>query len=700
MTTTDSTNPLLVSVGLPPYDRISPADVEPGVNEMLTRAEQILESLEASDDLSWDAVMTPLEQIDLLFEYGWSPVTHLMSVLSSEELRTAHDSVLPRVVEFGLRLRQSRRIYEKLTALRASDAWQSMEGARQRIMTRSIQQSELSGIALSDEDRSVFNTIEQELSQLNTKFANNVLDATKAWHLDLTDSAQVEGLPESLKRLMASAWSAADGNSDHETATAESGPWRVTLDHPCFGPFMEHCRDRQLRETAYRQYIQRAASGKTDNTNLISRILKLRQQKSELLGFRNYAELSLSTKMADDTSAILSMSERLRSAAYDAAKQELNEVSKIAAENGHEGDLCHWDIPFWAERLREERYAFTDEQLRPYFSLDRVLNGLFGLCHQLFGITVSKAENGVAPVWHKDVRYYDVADESGNTIAGFYLDPFSRPSNKRGGAWMNDCIGRSVTQKSVRLPVAHLVCNSTPPAGEVPSLLTFREVETLFHEFGHGLQHMLTTINERDAAGINGVEWDAVELPSQFMENWCYHRPTLMQMAIHFETGKPLPDDLYQKLCAARNYRAASQLLRQLQFGLTDIELHSSFDPDGNESPFDVERRIAETTSVMMPLPENKFLCAFQHIFAGGYAAGYYSYKWAEVLSADAFAAFEDAGLDDADAVTRTGRHFRDTVLALGGSEHPMDIFRRFRGRDPDPDALLRQCGLLKSAQA
>jgi oligopeptidase A len=697
MSPSETNNPLLIHDGIPAFDRIKPEHVEPGITQMLERAQEILTRIEDSSSASWDELMTPMNEIDLLFEYGWSPVTHLMSVATSDELRAAHDAVLPRVVEFGLRMRQSDSLYRIYCGIRDAPEWSTLNNAQQRIVTKAIQQAELSGIALTGKARAEFNEIEQELSQLNTQFANNVLDATKAWKLDLTDADDIDGFPQSLKRLCAAAWSNADENKDKQPATPDAGPWRITLDIPCFGPFMEHCRKPELRERVYRQYIQRAASGDMDNTPLIARILKLRRRKSELLGFRNYAELSLSTKMADDAEAVHAMSERLRAAAFDAAKNELAEVTAFANSNGHEGELRHWDVAFWAERLREERYAFTDEELRPYFSLDRVLAGLFELCERLFGVHV-RAADGKAPVWHPDVRYFEVDNEAGQSIAAFFLDPYSRPSNKRGGAWMNDCIGRSVVGDQTRLPVAHLVCNSTPPTGDVPSLMTFREVETLFHEFGHGLQHMLTTVNERDAAGINGVEWDAVELPSQFMENWCYHRPTLMSMAVHYQTGELLPDDLYRKLCAARHYRAASQLLRQLQFGLTDMALHSTFDPDADESAFDVERRIAETTSVLPPLPENRFLCSFQHIFAGGYAAGYYSYKWAEVLSADAFAAFEAAGLDDETAIAETGRKFRDTILSLGGSQHPMDVFRQFRGREPDPDALLRQCGLLNAA--
>jgi oligopeptidase A len=350
-------------------------------------------------------------------------------------------------------------------------------------------------------------------------------------------------------------------------------------------------------------------------------------------------------------------------------------------------------VAFWAERLREERFDLSDEQLRPYFPLERVLEGLFALTSRLFGITVEAAD-GEVPTWHEDVRYFRVRDEAGQQIAAFYLDPYSRPEDKRGGAWMDECLSRRIVDNLLQLPVAYLVCNGTPPVGESPSLMTFREVETLFHEFGHGLQHMLTTVDYADASGINGIEWDAVELPSQFMENWCYHRTTLMGIARHFETGEPLPDELFENLCRARTYRAGSLMLRQLNFGILDLYLHHQYDPAGEETVLQAQQRIALGTSALEPLAEDRFLCGFQHIFAGGYAAGYYSYKWAELLSADAFSAFEDAGLEDEQAVALTGRRFRDTVLASGGGRHPMEVFRDFRGREPSTDALLRHNGL------
>ncbi|MCA9010899.1 MAG: M3 family metallopeptidase, partial [Planctomycetaceae bacterium] len=584
-------NPLLIKTGLPAYDRILPEHIEPAVDAVLDRCRQILAQVEASEENSWSALMDPMEEIDRLFEYGWSPIGHLLSVANSDPLREAHDAAMPKIVEFSLQLRQSEAIYRKLVALRDSSQWESFQEAQRRIITRMIQSAELSGISLKGSARERFNAIEQELTQLSTDYSNNLLDATRAFHLDLTNTADADGLPTSLRRMTSAAWTRAEENKDKPAATPESGPWRITLDHPCFGPFMEHARNRTLRETLYRAYITRAGSGATDNTPLIGQILKLKKEQAALLGFECYADLSLSRKMAGDVAAVQQMFDRLLAASHEVAKRELEEITELAQQNGHSGPLAHWDVAFWAERLREQRFSFTDEQLRPYFSLDRVLNGLFELCRQIFGITV-KSANGDAPVWNPDVRYYNIFNESQQHIAGFYLDPYSRPKDKRGGAWMADCIARSVSSDGTRLPVAHLVCNSTPPTDNVPSLMTFREVETLFHEFGHGLQHMLTTVDFRDAAGISGVEWDAVELPSQFMENWCLHRPTLMKMAIHYETGEPLPEDLYLKLRQSKTYRAASVMLRQLQLGMTDIALHYGYDPNGSESPFDVERRV------------------------------------------------------------------------------------------------------------
>ncbi len=689
---TQSDNPLLRTSGLPAFDEIKPEHVVPALQSVLKEATSQLEEFEKNLEPTWAGLIDSMEAMDIPFDYAWSPVTHLFGVLNSDELREAYEEVLGDVVGFGLRFSQSKPIYDALKALRDGDEWKSLDEAQHRIVENKILGMELSGIALEGEKQERFNEIAKELSQLSTDFSNHVLDATRAFGLVVTDSTDAEGMPESL-RTIASANYNTNKDDGADDGTPEAGPWRFTLEGPSFGPFMEHCRNRELREQIYRAYVTRASTGELDNTSLITSILKLRKEKAALLGFDDFGAMSLAKKMAPGVPAVQDMLQKLRQSSWDAAQKDHEEITSLAQESAHTGDLMHWDVGFWAERLREQRYEYTDEEVRPYFALDRVLDGLSGLLDRLFGVKLVATE-GEVPVWQEDVRFYYVEDSSGEKIAALYLDPYSRPENKRPGAWMDDCFGRCIIDGKVRIPVAHLVCNSTPPVGDRPSLMTFREVETLFHEFGHGLQHMLTTVNYRDAAGISGVEWDAVELPSQFMENWCYHKPTLIGMTAHFETGEPLPDELFEKICAARTYRAGSGMLRQLLFGLTDLELHTSFDPSGDESPFDVQRRIAKETTVLQPLPEDRFLCAFSHIFAGGYAAGYYSYKWAEVLSADAFAAFEEAGLDNDDAVQTTGRRFRDTVLALGGGRHPMDVFKDFRGREPEIDALLKHSGL------
>jgi oligopeptidase A len=687
-------NPLLNTDGLPRFDQIKPEHIVPAVRQVLAQAEQRLTEIEQRlsglDRPSWDDLIVPLEELDRPFDFAWKPIGHLFGVLNSPELRTAYETVLPEVVRFGLRASQSRPIYNAIVRLN-EQAGDSLAPTRRRIVDQKLLSAKLSGIALEGVQRERFNAIAEELSQLSTDFSNHVLDATKAFELILTKLEEVEGLPPSLLQLAEQSYR--QKHSDQKP-DGSAGPWRITLDGPIVTPFLQHSRRRDLRETVYRAFISRASSGEWDNSENISKILKLRREKAELLGYRTFAELSLAEKMAPGVAAVEEMFEKLRAASRSPAEHDLAELKSLAASSGQTGEFKHWDAAFWAERLREQRYDFNDEQLRPYFPLPRVLDGLFALLTKIFGITIQPAD-GEAPTWHPDVRFFRVFDAGTNQpLAAFYLDPYSRPENKRGGAWMDTCLPRRRFKGQVELPVAHLVCNGTPPVGDTPSLMTFREVETLFHEFGHGLQHMLTTVDEADAAGINGVEWDAVELPSQFMENWCYHRPTIRGLSAHYQTGEPLPDELFNKITAARNFRAASQMLRQLHFGMTDISLHHQFDPSSNESPFDVQRRMAEKTSVMPPLPEDRMLCAFSHIFSGGYAAGYYSYKWAEVLSADAFGAFEEAGLDNEEAVKATGRRFRDTVLSLGGSRHPLEVFRAFRGRDPDPMALLKQCGL------
>ena len=692
-------NPLLIGKGLPPFEAIAPEHIVPAMTQLLTELDAELTRLEVSIQPTWSGLVEPLDRLGERLQWSWGIVGHLMGVKNSPELREAYETMQPNVVQFFNKLNQSQPIYEAFKTLRASDNWESLESAQQRIVEAAIKDAELSGIGLTGEKRDRFNAIQLELAELTTKFGNHVLDATKAFSLTLRTKSEIDGLPPSLTSLAAQAARAAG----EENATAEDGPWRITLDFPSFGPFIQHSTRRDLREKLYKAFISRASSGELDNTPLIERILQLRQEEAQLLGFDSYAELSLASKMAPNVAAVEALLEELRRASYDAAAKEFEELKVFAASKGapESNDLKHWDVSFWSERQREEKFDFSAEELRPYFPLPQVLNGLFSLVQRLFGVNITAAD-GQAPVWHEDVRYFQVADETGEVIAYFYLDPYSRPAEKRGGAWMNDCIGRAkITEKNgtatIRKPVAYLVCNQTPPVDGKPSLMTFGEVETLFHEFGHGLQHMLTKVDYAGAAGINNVEWDAVELPSQFMENWCYHRETLFGMAKHYETGESLPEHYYQKLLAARNYMSGTAMLRQLHFSFVDIELHHRYQPGGHESVTDVRNRIAKTTTILPTLAEDAFLCSFGHIFAGGYAAGYYSYKWAEVLSADAFAAFEEAGLDS-DSIATTGKRFRDTVLALGGSKQPMEVFKSFRGREPSTAPLLKHSGLATAA--
>ncbi|GLT46882.1 hypothetical protein SLA2020_206110 [Shorea laevis] len=690
-------NPLLQDFQFPPYDAVEAQHVRPAIRALLKTLENDLEELERTVEPSWPKLVEPLEKITDRLSVVWGVVNHLKSVKDTAELRAAIQDVQPEKVKFQLRLGQSKPIYNAFKAIKESPDWPTLSEAQKRIVESHIRDAVLNGVSLEDDKRDQFNNIEQELKKLSRKFEENVLDSTKKFEKLITDKKEIDGLPASALGLAAQTAK----SKGHENATPEDGPWVITLDIPSFLPVMQHAKNRALREEVYRAYVTRASSGDLDNTPIIVQILKLRLEKAKLLNYNNYAEVSMAMKMAtvDKAEELL---EKLCSASWNPAVQDIEDLKSYSkSEGASEADnLNHWDINFWSERLRESKYSINEEELRPYFSLPKVMDGLFNLANTLFGIVIEPAD-GLAPVWNNDVKFYCVKDSSGTPTAYFYFDPYSRPSEKKGGAWMNEVVSRSRVLShngAVRLPIAHMVCNQTPPVGDKPSLMTFREVETVFHEFGHALQHMLTKQDEGLVAGIRGVEWDAVELPSQFMENWCYHRDTLMSIAKHYQTGESLPEDVYLKLLSARTFRAGSLSLRQIRFASVDLELHTRYAPGGSESIYDVDQRVSRRTQVMPALPEDRFLCSFMHIFAGGYAAGYYSYKWAEVLSADAFSAFEDAGLDNSKAVKETGQKFRETVLALGGGKAPLDVFMEFRGREPSPEALLRHNGLLSVA--
>jgi oligopeptidase A len=702
-----ASNPLLAYEELPRFSRITAADVGPAFAVLLPRYTEGLAALEhalegRTTPPSWDDVVPPLRDLTEPMGFAWKLVHHLLAVRNTEPLRTAHAAIQPQVVAAFMAADQSLPIYRALVQLRDTPAtWHGLDEAQRRIVTATIRGAEHAGVSLEGEPRTRFQAIALELADLSTRFDNHLLDASKAFAIVLTDPAEVDGLPPSARAAAAHSAARASGASPAADA-ATRGPWRITLDIPSYLPFMEHGRRRDLRERLYRAYIARASSGSSDNQPLVERILALRLEQARLLGLSTFAELSLASKMAPDVAAVEALLGELRGAALPKAQAELDDLTAFArSQSGDAGlVLSLWDIPFWAERLRESRYAYSDEELRPYFALPSVLDGLFSLAQRLFGISVRAAGTGV-DVWDPSVRYFLIADEQGRDIASFFLDPYTRPADKRGGAWMDSAVGRQRrADGSVRLPVAYLVCNQTAPVGDMPSLMTFHEVETLFHEFGHGLQHMLTRVDQYEAAGIANVEWDAVELPSQFMENWCFDRQTMLGsatrpgLARHWQSGEPLPVATFERILSARTFRAASATARQVNLASLDLELHHRYRADGSSSALAVQRRVAAVNAVLPPVPEDRMLCGFSHIFSGGYAAGYYSYKWAEVLAADAFAAFEEAGLDRADAVAATGRRFRDTVLALGGSRHPLAVFSAFRGRPPSSAALLKQSGL------
>lgn len=694
-----ASNPLLEQKSLPLFDTIDATHVKPAISTALNQLEEQFEALEAAlasqDDPTYADVVEAMEVIEAPVEYSWGVVGHLMGVKNSDELRAAHSEMQPEVVKVTTKLSQSAAVYAALETVYAKSSGSvespnALDPAQLRIVEASLKAMKLSGVGLTGEAKEKFNANRMELADLSTQFSNNVLDATKAFSLVLTDPADVEGLPASALSLAASR--AVEGG--HEGATAEAGPWQLGLDMPTYLPAMKFIKNRSVREKLYRAFVTRAGGA---NEPLIRRILTLRKEQAGIIGFETHAEVSIERKMASSVAAVEELTEMLLAKAMPAAKKELAELNEFAKSNGFDADgedLALWDVPFWSERQSEQTFGFEEEELRPYFALPNVLEGLFALVKKIFGVDIVEATDEVA-VWDPDVQFFHVKDEvSGEHIASFYLDPYARPKDKRGGAWMDVCIGKS--SKLGRIPVAYLTCNGSPPVDGKPSLMTFSEVTTLFHETGHGLQHMLTTVPHKPAAGIENVEWDAVELPSQFMENFCFDEGTIYGsgLAKHYATGEPLPRDLFDKLCAQRTFQAGMGMVRQLYFGALDMALHHNYDPNGEQTPFQLQQELSKRFSVLPPLPDDRFLCGFGHIFSGGYSAGYYSYKWAEVLSADAFAAFEEVGLENDDAVREVGRRFRDTVLSMGGGTHPSEVFRLFRGRDPSPEALLRHSGL------
>jgi oligopeptidase A len=717
-----TTNPLLDSKGLPKFSSIEPSNLEPAVNTLLENLDKDFAELTSkisSEGYSakYDDILPELERMQYGIGYAWGVTSHLNGVKNSDDLRKAYEENQPKVVKAMSQFSQSREVYDALSTIRSSMAQEAGDdfelSQKIRAVDSSLRGMKLGGVGLDGAEKERFNEIRLRLAEIGTSFGNNVLDATKAFALTVEDASDVENVPDSAKAMWANAHKVSLGEEgENLEVDPDKGPWRITLDMPSYIATMTHVPSRSVREKVYKAFITRASEftvtedGESkNNVPAIYEILRLKQERATMLGFNNHAEMSLASKMAPSVESVAELSDLILEKALPAAIRELDEITSVARAKGgdeySEGNLeklMPWDTTFWSERLKESKFDLKEEELRPYFALPSVLDGMFGLIERLFNVNVKKIDEDVE-CWNPDVSFYNLYDkDSGKHIASFYLDPYSRPEDKRGGAWMDVCIGKSDACEK-EIPVAYLTCNGSPPVGDKPSLMTFREVETLFHETGHGLQHMLTSASTGDVAGINGVEWDAVELPSQFMENWCYDEKTVYGFAKHYETGEALPKDMFEKLKDQKTYGAGMMSCRQLLFGLLDMELHSTFDAEaaenGGETIFDVQRKMAEKcTPYSKPLSDDRFLCTFSHIFAGGYSAGYYSYKWAEVMSADAFGAFEDVGLENEEKVQETGRKFRDTVLSLGGGVDPMEVFKRFRGREPSPEALLRHNGL------
>ena len=703
-------NPLYQIPFFPDFASILPEHAAPALDARIAEAEAALAKIEADTTVAWDAVFTALERATRPVSDTWGIVSHLHSVANSEAWREVHRELEPRVVAFDLRVAQSEKLYARYqkveqTFLSAShmadrNVRHTLTEAQQRVLKSALRGARHAGVGLPDTQRNRVKEIHTELAALGAEFSNHILDAIKNYSLWLRTPEDAAGLPESFLRAAAES---ARGNGE-PLATPEKGPWRVSLDGAVMVPFLKHAQSRAKREELYRASVTKASSGALDNSPLIDRILALRHELAGILGYESYAHLGCVSKMSRTPAKVGELLERLAEVAAPAARaehaalQKFKDQSDPSDPSDQSDPLKPWDTAFHAERQREALYNFSEEALRPYLPLENVLDGMFKLARTLFNIEVRAVEPASvgASVWHPDVRLFQVfnADKTNAPIAWFYFDPHMRPGQKNPGAWMNFFRTRVILADGAeQLPLALMVCNQPLPTDAAPSLMRFDDVRTLFHEFGHALQLMLTEELEPGASGINNVEWDAVELASQFMENWCYDPPTLRGLARHYETGETLPDELVNALLAAKNFRAGNLLARQLHFGLTDLGLHLAAPPVASHA---LCHEVAKKVLPLPLLPEDKFLCSFSHIFAGGYAAGYYSYKWAELLSCDAFDAFLPAlNPRDETRLAETGARFRATVLAAGGGRDPLEIFKDFRGRDPDPAALLRHAGLV-----
>jgi len=667
-------NPLLDFTGLPRFAELKPAHVASAVDTLLAEARAAVARAEQAPPV-WDAFVAPLEDANENLGRAWGQVAHLHAVLDSPELRAAYNANLPKVTQYWTELGQNLALFGKYRALRDSAQFAALSPARRRIVDNALRDFRLGGAELPADQKARYAQIQDELAQLSAKFSENLLDATNAYAVVIEDEKRLAGIPPDAL----------------QAARQESGGWKFTLHMPSYLPVMQYAEDRALREEMYRAGATRAAEfgdPALDNTPLIARILPLRRETARLLGYPSYAEVSLVPKMADSPGQVLGFLEDLARRARPHAERDLAELRAFARDELRLAGLEAWDLAYASEKLRQKRYAFSDQEVKQYFPEDAVLAGLFRLVETLYGVRIAPAS---APVWHEDVRFFDLRDAQGALVGQFYTDLYARDT-KRGGAWMDDARGRRRRGDAIQTPVAYLNCNFPRPVGGKPALFTHDDVITLFHEFGHGLHHLLTRVEDLGVSGISGVEWDAVELPSQFMENFCWEWEVLRHMTRHVDSGEPLPRALYDRMLAAKNFQSGLAMLRQVEFAVFDMRLHWDFDPASRRSALELLQEVRAKVAVLVPPEWNRFPNSFAHIFAGGYAAGYYSYKWAEVLSADAYAAFEEAR-----SVTdpQTGARFRDEVLAVGGSRPAAESFRAFRGREPNVEALLRHNGMI-----
>ncbi|TYA01958.1 oligopeptidase A [Vibrio cholerae] len=676
-------NPLLTFTDLPPFSAIKPEHVKPAVEQAIADCRHTIDQVLADNPQpSWETVIAPIEAVDDRLSRIWSPVSHMNSVVNSDELREAYESCLPLLSEYGTWVGQHKGLFEAYKTLKESEGFAALTRAQQKTITDSLRDFELSGIGLPAQEQKRYGEISKRMSELGSKFSNNVLDATMGWTKQITDVNLLAGMPES---ALAAAQAAAE-------AKGFEG-YLLTLDIPSYLPVMTYCDNQALRKEVYEAYVTRASdrgpnAGKWDNSEIIAEQLKLRHEIARMLGFSTYSEKSLATKMAQTTDQVLGFLNDLASKAKPQGEREVEELRQFAESEFGVKQLELWDIAYYSEKQKQHLFEISDEELRPYFPEQKVVNGLFEVLSRLFGMQV-KERQGV-DVWHESVRFFDIFDAQGTLRGSFYLDLYAR-EHKRGGAWMDECrVRRTTDSGALQTPVAYLTCNFNRPVGDKPALFTHDEVTTLFHEFGHGIHHMLTQVEVGAVSGINGVPWDAVELPSQFLENWCWQEEALAFISGHYQTGEPLPKAMLDKMLAAKNFQSAMFILRQLEFGLFDFTLHTTYDPEVGPKVLETLAEVKKKVAVLPGLEWNRFSHSFSHIFAGGYSAGYYSYLWAEVLSADAFSRFEEEGIFNRE----TGQSFLNNILEMGGSEEPMELFKRFRGREPQIDALLRHAGI------